>query len=252
MSMSLPVKRTRRHEWRQQAIVSGFVATAVAAVVLVGGYVAAQGMSQTYTHGTANTLVQWFYNLTHNRATNAAKDSLYGALLLHIVFGLLWAGVYAYYAEAALTGPGWRKGLIFSLGPWLLSVVVLLPLLGGGFLGFGLGAGPLPIIGNFVVHAVYGMVLGAIYGLSASQGANANGLALTTNNTAERGAAFGIAGGAVVGGLAGLGLNLFVGAANDVITGPLQLFLFGAALGAVGGALVGSMSGLTDAGKSGE
>ncbi len=252
MSMSLPVKRTRRHEWPQQAIVSGFVATAAAAVALAAGYVAAQGLSQTYTHGSANTLLTWFYNLSHNRATTAAKDSLYGALLLHVAFGLLWAGVYAYYAEAALTGPGWRKGFIFSLGPWLLSIFILLPLLNGGFLGFGLGAGPLPIIGNFVVHAVYGMALGTIYGLSAMGGGDANGRELTTNNTAERGAALGIATGAVVGGVAGLGISLFAGAADGVITGPLQLFLFGAVLGAVGGALLGSMSGLTDASKSGE
>ena len=249
MSISLPVRRTRRHDWPQQAIVSGFIATAVAAVVLVGAYVAAQGLSQTYTPGTTNTLITWFYNLTHNRATTAAKDGLYGALLLHLAFGVLWAGVYAYYAEAALTGPGWRKGLIFSLGPWLLSVVILLPLLGGGFLGFGLGAGPLPIIGNFVLHAVYGMVLGAVYQLSAVGGADANGLELKRDNSAERGAARGIASGAVVGGVAGLGISFFTGAANAIITGPLQLFLFGAVLGAVGGALLGSMSGLTHVGK---
>ncbi len=249
MSIVLPVKRTRRHEWPQQAIVSGFIATAVAAVVLVGAYVAAQGLSQSYTPGTTNTIVHWFYNLTHNRATTAAKDALYGALLLHVAFGLFWAGIYAYYAEAALTGPGWRKGLAFSLGPWLLSVVVLLPLLGGGFLGFGLGAGPLPLIGNFVLHAVYGVVLGTIYGLSAIGGADANGLELKRDNTAERGAALGIMAGAVVGGLAGLGISLFAGAADGVITGPLQLFLFGAVLGAVGGALLGSMSGLTNISK---
>ncbi len=247
MSIVLPVKRTRRQEWLQQAIVSGFIATAVAAVVLVGAYVAAQGLSQSYTPGTTNTLVHWFYNLTHNRATTAAKDSLYGALLLHMAFGLCWACIYAYYAEAALTDPGWRKGVIFSLGPWLLSVVVLLPLLGGGFLGFGLGAGPL--IGNFVLNAVYGVVLGTIYGLSASGGANANGLELKRDNTAERGAALGIMAGAVIGGIAGLGISLFAGAADGVITGPLQLFLFGAVLGAVGGALLGSMSGLTHIAK---
>ena len=166
-----------------------------------------------------------------------------------MAFGLFWAGIYAYFAEAALTDPAWRKGLIFSLGPWLLSVVVLLPLLGGGFLDFGLGVGPLPIIGNFVVHAVYGVVLGTIYGLSARGGANANGLELKRDNTAERGAALGIMAGAVVGGVAGLGISLFAGTANGVITGPLQLFLFGAVLGAVGWALLGSMSGLTNIAK---
>src|SRR5205085_11758532 len=48
--------------------------------------------------------------------------------------------------------------------PWLFSLALFLPLVGGGFLGFALGAGPLPIIGNAILHLVYGATLGMVYG----------------------------------------------------------------------------------------
>ncbi len=34
----------------------------------------------------------------------------------------------------------------------------------GGFFGLGIGAGPLPIIGNLILHLVYGATLGTLYG----------------------------------------------------------------------------------------
>ena len=48
--------------------------------------------------------------------------------------------------------------------PALVSLVVVLPLLGGGLFGLALGAGPLPIIGNVLLHVVYGAILGVVYG----------------------------------------------------------------------------------------
>ncbi len=253
MVLPLPAVRPRRPDWLQQAIVSGFIATAVAAVALVGAYAVALQLGQAHS---ANILGQWLYGLAHNRITTRAIDTLYGALLLHATFGLLWAGIYAYDAEPRLSRSGrlapWQRGLLFSLGPWLLSIIVLLPLLGGGFLGLTLHAGPLPVIGNFVVHAIYGIVLGVMYNLTSGARADADGRAIDTRNASERGAALGIAAGAIVGGVAGLGIGLFTtagGGGDAVITGPWQLFVFGAALGAAAGTLLGSMAGLTDVEK---
>ena len=42
-------------------------------------------------------------------------------------------------------------------------MIIFLPLAGGGLLGLGLGAGPLPILGNLLVHLVYGVTLGFLY-----------------------------------------------------------------------------------------
>ena len=56
----------------------------------------------------------------------------------------------------------------FALLPWLVSLVIFMPLLGGGILGLSLGAGPLPIVGNLVLHALYGAVLGVVWGSAES------------------------------------------------------------------------------------
>src|SRR6185369_12180348 len=78
--------------------------------------------------------------------------------------GLLWAVLYGLVFESRLRGSSWERGALFAGIPWLFSLAVFLPLVGGGFLGMSLGAGPLPIIGNLVLHLVYGAVLGSVYG----------------------------------------------------------------------------------------
>jgi hypothetical protein len=80
------------------------------------------------------------------------------------VGGLLWAIVYARFGAPLLPGPHWWRGLCFGLLPAVVSVVVVLPLLGGGLLGAAIGAGPLPVLGNLLLHALYGSALGVIYG----------------------------------------------------------------------------------------
>jgi len=254
MAVPLPATHVRRPDWPQQAIVSGFIATAAATFVLAIVYAADR--AGVNTDGGANTIQHWLYGLAHNTLTARATDGLYGALLFNVALGLLWAGIYAYYVEPALSGPGWRKGLLFSLVPWLLSILIFFPLVGAGILGFGLNAGPLPIIGNLVLHAVFGVVLGRIYALSALGGTDANGIELGRNNSAERGAALGILSGAIVGGIVGLGMGIVTGSGphadglGSITTGPWEIALFGAILGAACAALLGSMIGLNDISKA--
>src|SRR5262249_161520 len=102
--------------------------------------------------------------LTNNPVLDLARPNLYGAIAVYLAGGLVWAGLYAFLFEPRLAGPVWRRGCLFALVPWLFSLVVFLPLLGGGFAGLGVGAGPLPIIGNLLLHAVYGATLGEVFG----------------------------------------------------------------------------------------
>ena len=53
--------------------------------------------------------------------------------------------------------------MLFSLVPWLLSLLVFFPAVGGGLFGADLDAGPLPAIGNLVLHLIYGAILGTVY-----------------------------------------------------------------------------------------
>ena len=72
---------------------------------------------------------------------------------------LLLALVYARYVEPRLSGASWWRDAVRA-HPWLLSLIIFLPLMGGGLLGMNIGAGPLPILGNLILHLVYGAVLG--------------------------------------------------------------------------------------------
>src|SRR5205823_12659963 len=76
-----------------------------------------------------------------------------------------WAVPYAMWAEPRLRGPGWLRGLTFALLPAVTSWLVVLPALGAGPLGLGLGAGLVPAAGGLVRHLLYGAAPGLVYPL---------------------------------------------------------------------------------------
>lgn len=79
--------------------------------------------------------------------------------------GLVWAVVYSHIAVPLMPGPPWLRGLLFSILPLAFSVLVLMPFLGAGPLGLGLGAGLLPFAGEVVRNALFGVGLAASYSL---------------------------------------------------------------------------------------
>jgi membrane protein DedA with SNARE-associated domain len=89
-----------------------------------------------------------------------------GALLpLLVMAQLLWAVLYAAVAEPRLRGSAGVRGLQFALVPWLTSGLLYLPLIGAGPFGLALGAGWLPILGEAVRCAIFGISLGVLYRL---------------------------------------------------------------------------------------
>jgi hypothetical protein len=193
----------------------------------------------------------WLVNLTHNRLIDAGLDGVYLAAGVYIAGGLLWAVLYS-LVEPRLPGSPWQRGVTFALVPALVSLVVVLPLLGGGLFGLALGAGPLPIIGNLLLHAVYGAILGVVYGPAGDLDASTlerptsyRGAAATSSY--ERMAALFLVGGLVLGGLAGLAASTLTGGGGaQTLFGDSNgaLILGGALLGAVIGLFVGSFLGL--------
>jgi len=192
----------------------------------------------------------WLVNLTNNRLIDAGLSDVYLAAGIYLAGGLLWALLYT-LVEPRLTGPAWRRGVLFAMVPALVSLVVVLPLLGGGLFGLALGAGPLPIVGNVLLHVVYGAILGVVYGpwgdLDAStleRPAARDGS--LTGPSYEPVAALALLVGLVVGALAGLAASIAVDGAGGSLLGEASagLILWGALLGAVVGLFVGSFAGL--------
>jgi hypothetical protein len=229
--------------WLFRAVAVGFIATGLMTGVLAITYGIAASLGSNSAE--APILLRWMWGLAHNVVTRQAETILPAAALLHVVAGISWAVVYARLVEPRLSGPGWRRGLLFAPAPGILSLVVFLPALGGGVLGLGLGAGPLPIVGNLVVHLVYGVTLGALYPLENERVLVDRAEDEVPDDAravfrVERTTAIGIVAGLVVGGIGGCLVALFSAPAFPILIGAVN----GVLLGAIAGAFIGSFTGL--------
>jgi uncharacterized membrane protein YagU involved in acid resistance len=89
--------------------------------------------------------------------------------IAHFVIGSIFWGVGFVIVSPYLPGPYWLRGTIFAAGAWLMMMLVVMPMAGAG--SFGLGLGMMAPAVTLVMHVVFGLVLGGIYGLlSAKQG----------------------------------------------------------------------------------
>lgn len=226
----------RRDDWLRDGVVSGFVATFAMTVAVAAAY----GLGTAVGDESGGRLERWFWALVHNPVTRRTEDALVLGIGLNLLTGVVLALVYGRLVEPSLGGPGWRKGIIFALVPWLLSVVAFLPIMGGGFAGADIDAGPLPLIGNLLLHLVYGVVLGSVYAIALESGLEDTAAERANAAAAARGSALGIGIGAVVGLVLGwvVGPSLEEGASRGAIA------LTGALVFAALGLLVGSLLGM--------
>lgn len=83
-------------------------------------------------------------------------------VMIGAVLGLLYAAIFA----ARLPGSPGVRGALFSLLPWLMAQLVVMPMMGAGlFSGSPLAAG-----GSLMGHLAYGLVLGLVYGSGSAPG----------------------------------------------------------------------------------
>jgi hypothetical protein len=222
-----------------------FVAGFVASVAMLAAFGMAFAACLALGNLQVLVLADWFRGLTSNPLISLARPNLFVATGVFLAGGLIWAVLYGLVFERRLRGPNWERGVIFALMPWLFSLLVFLPLVGGGLLGFDLGAGPLPIVGNLILHVVYGVVLGTVYGVGESlPDGPPDGDDVWASPRSQVGAARGV--------LIGLGLGIAVGLVAATIpdlTGSRALGLnqysvvpIMALVGAAFGGLFGSLT----------
>jgi hypothetical protein len=238
----------------RRAIIAGFVATVAMTFTLAIAYLVALQLGSPDFPSYVGTPgpQQWMWALTHNPVTELAREAPPAALAFHLALGVLWAVLYAAWFEPRLPGDDWQRGIVFALIPFVLSVVAFLPLVGGGLFGLALGAGPLPVIGNLILHLVYGATLGAVYGRAGDRVLSETGLADAEESAvlerAERRMADGIVIGGVLGVVLGVaGTGLLHGLPGPV--SPAAAGFFWLLLGGALGALIGSMFGLGGRGE---
>jgi hypothetical protein len=225
-----------REDWLRAGVLAGFLATFAMTVVLVAAY----GLANSLGDPNGALINRWLWALAHNPVTQRTADQVVLAIGGNLAMGLALALVYARYVEPRLTGPSWRKGITFALILWVLSLIIFLPLMGGGLLGIETGAGFLPIIGNLILHLVYGAVLGWAYAEASGDWLDDTEIDRANAAQAERGAATGV----LVGLVPGLIIGWLIAPLFDGLATPAASAI---GIGFVGGAIglaIGSFVGL--------
>ena len=93
--------------------------------------------------------------------------------IAHFVIGSIFWGIGFAVVSPYLPGPFWLRGVIFAVGAWLLMMIVMMPMAGAGL--FGLGLSMMTPVATLVLHIVFGLVLGGVYGLLGAKQASAVG-----------------------------------------------------------------------------
>jgi len=83
----------------------------------------------------------------------------------HLMIGVVLAVIYAKVLLDRLPGPGVARGALFSLAPWLMAQVMVMPMM-----GMPLFSGSMQMAGGSLVgHLMYGAVLGVVAGVPTSE-----------------------------------------------------------------------------------
>lgn len=87
--------------------------------------------------------------------------------IVHIVIGVvLWGLVFAGTYET-WPGPPPIRGAVFAIMVWLLMMSMIMPMAGAGF--FGVNIGPAAASATLVLHLIFGLVLGGVFGRARSR-----------------------------------------------------------------------------------
>lgn len=82
--------------------------------------------------------------------------------IAHFAIGtVLWGILFALLVHHLPGGSFWLRGVVFSIGAWVLMMIIVMPMAGAGVFGMGIGIGA--PVATLVLHIIFGAVLGAVY-----------------------------------------------------------------------------------------
>lgn len=96
--------------------------------------------------------------LTHMMGTQTPA----AGWMVHFFIGVIaWGAAFA-WVDSKLPYAHWVNGVLFATGAWLMMMIVVMPMAGAGL--FGLQLGVMAPVATLVMHWIYGVVLGGVYG----------------------------------------------------------------------------------------
>jgi membrane protein DedA with SNARE-associated domain len=161
----LPSRGARDPARLETAALAGFLATIEMGL---GTNVLLVALNALGAHVPEQTLLRLVRAAAERYAGGSSARVVAALVLIVPVVHVLWAVLYARAGASRLPGGAGTRGLLFSALPLAVSLLVVLPLLGAGPLGLGLGAGLLPLGGELLRNALFGVGLGASYALLLS------------------------------------------------------------------------------------
>jgi hypothetical protein len=156
-----PSGEFEREPRRRAGALAGLLAT-IASTLLINVVV---NLAGNLAFQTPDTIVeQTATRLAIALATEVQPLALFLAVPAFLTVGVLWGALYGLveprWPRPDL--PDWGKGIVFAFAPLTVSLLLVMPLLGLGFLGVG-ATGPVALVGEMIRHATYGVLLGLMY-----------------------------------------------------------------------------------------
>ena len=131
----------------QKVVTAGFLGTlAMTVLMIIGPMMGMPKMDMGQMLGPMNPIVQMPYAM---------------GWVMHFILGIILTGIYAAVFLNLLPSDGWKRGMIFSLIPFLLKEIMVSPMMGMGLFE---GGNMMMIMGGLLGHLVYGAVAGFVYG----------------------------------------------------------------------------------------
>jgi hypothetical protein len=117
-----------------------------------------------------------FPGIDVTRLIGAAASELFGmprtaavGWVLFFVIGAVWGLVFAWIFHRLPGRSGLVRGLVFAVAVWVVMMIVFMPIAGAGWFGLALG-GPAPVA-TFLMHLIFGAVMGVCFAALPAHGA---------------------------------------------------------------------------------
>lgn len=82
--------------------------------------------------------------------------------VLHFLIGAMLSAVYVILLKNRLLGNAVVKGLLFSLIPFFMAQIIVMPMMGSGLFCTNTPDPMMMVMGSLIGHLVYGAVLGSV------------------------------------------------------------------------------------------